>query len=455
MSEQQFKSVIVKAPNILTGHLGAFAADTIGFVQNIARYGDFVRVRYVHKWASFLFHPDLVQDFLIKKAKFFDKAGLLKQTAKGIVEDSIFFADGEQWKKQHKLMMPAFHAMRIGAYADTMVDFTSRTMAGWQIGSQVDVDMDKEMMALTMRIITKTMFDMELDFDVEEIGQHTEDLFVVLGERLEQPIVAPAWIPTPQNRRVAKVRAIMKSLMGRVTRKWREKGEDTGDLLSMLMLARYDDGSTMDDETLFRELITIFGAGHETTAHTLAYTFYALAKNPEIKAKAHAEIDQVLQGKLPTLETVNQLTYLNMVIKESMRLYPVAQATLREANQDLEICGVPVKKGETVSAPFWAVHHDPRWYPNPKTFDPERFSPENEKNIPKYAYIPFGGGPRVCIGNQFALLEVRLVLATILQRFDVSVADDYVMKPASAFTTKPASGLPMTVAVREKIAPPA
>lgn len=452
MSDKSFKPVIAPAPNFVLGHALNFNEDSIKMVQEMAQYGDFVRARVLHRWINFIFHPDLVHDYLIRKAKHFDKAKMLKDSGKDIIQNNIFAADGDHWKKQHKLMMPAFHAQRIGAYADDMIAYTKQATAGWETGTQVDMDM--EMMQLTMRIITKTMFDLELGSDgedLEEIGHLVEDMFNIFGERMTKPFILPTWFPTAQNRRMSEIRVALYEIMSKAVEKWRETGEDTGDLLSMLMLAEYDDGSKMDDKTLFRELVTIFGAGHETTAHTLAYTFYALATNPDVKAKLQHELDTVLQGETASLETVDDLPYTMMVIKEAMRMYPVAQGVIREPNQPTDLCGVPIDRGDIVFAPSWAIHHDARWYPQPEQFRPERFSRENENDIPKYAYIPFGGGPRVCIGNQFALLEARLVLATIMQRFDVSVPDDYTLNPESAFTTRPQGGVPMTIAVREDV----
>ena len=447
MSEQQFEAVVVPAPNLIMGHLSNFAEDNIGAVQQYAQYGDFVRIRAFNVWINLIYHPDLVQDLLVKKAKFFNKPQRLKDLFRDINPDNMFAADGERWKSEHKLIMPAFHAQRIGEYADTMVEYTKRATTNWQSGTKVN--MDEVMMAVTMRIITKTMLNMELPDDVTEIEEVVENMFAIFGDRINQAILAPKWMPTKQNRQMAHIRKSLNSLMQGAINHWREVGEDRGDLLSMLMLSTYEDGSKMDDANIINELILMFAAGHETTAHTLAYTFYALATHPEIKATLQNELDTVLRGKPPTLANIRDLTYTDMVIKEAMRMYPVAQGAIREPNQDTDICGIPIKMGEIVTAPSWAIHHDERWYPNPHIFDPERFNSENEKNIPKYAYIPFGGGPRVCIGNQFAMLEARMVLATIMQQFDVAIDADYVLKPTAEFTTKPAGGLPMTITIRD------
>jgi len=291
------------------------------------------------------------------------------------------------------------------------------------------------------------MFHMELDDEMMTIGNLVDNLFTIWGQRLRFPEEKDAELIQQADA----IKAKLHSLINTAIQDWQQTSEDRGDLLSMMMLATYEDGSKMDDQLLKNELVGIFAAGHETTAHTLGYAFYLLASHPEIKAKLQAEIDTQLNGEPVTFESIRRLPYLDMVIKETMRIYPVAQGTTRIANQDTEVCGVPIAEGETTVVSIWGMHHNERWYPDSWTFDPERFSPENEASIPKYAYIPFGAGPRVCIGNQFALLEARMVLATILQQFDFELEDSYVMTPQSAFTTKPKDGVPLTMRVREGI----
>lgn len=420
-------------------------SNSIQFLLNIAQNGDWSKYQLDERTIHLLNHPDLVQDFLIRKASYFDKPTIIKSILSEAFPDTLFIADGDHWKRQHKLVMPAFHGGRISAYADTMVDLTQQLIRNWQTGTQINIDY--EMVHLTMRVITQTMFHMELDEDMMAIGDLVGDLFMIWGKRISFPDKNPDEFKQQTEDIVAK----LNSLIDTTIQHWREKGEDQGDLLSMLMLSTYEDGSKMEDQMLRNELIGIFAAGHETTAHTLGYAFYLLASHPEIKAKLQAEIDTQLNGERATFESIRRLPYLDMVIKETMRLYPVAQTLSRIANQDTEVCGVPIAKGETAAVSIWAMHHDERWYPNSWIFDPERFTPENEKSIPKYAYIPFGAGPRVCIGNQFAKLEACMVLVTILHNFDFELEDGYVMTPQAAFSTKPQDGVPLTMHLREEI----
>jgi cytochrome P450 len=224
----------------------------------------------------------------------------------------------------------------------------------------------------------------------------------------------------------------------------------------MLLLAQdEDDGGFMTDKQVRDEAITLFGAGHETTSNALMWTFYCLSEHPEVEARLHAEVDSVLGDRPPTLEDLPRLPYTEMVIKEAMRLYPPAWATAREPNTDVVIGGWPVRPGEVILLNIYGVHRDARFFPDPERFDPERFRPENEKLIPKYAYLPFGSGPRVCIGNAFAMMEARLILATIAQRFALRLAPGHTVKPERMFTLRAKGGMPMIVVPRQPAAEPA
>jgi cytochrome P450 len=237
----------------------------------------------------------------------------------------------------------------------------------------------------------------------------------------------------------------------------RATGEDKGDLLSMLLLARdEDDGqsgvaSQMTDKQVRDEAMTLFGAGHETTAVALTWTWYLLSQHPEVEAKLHEELDTVLGGRQPTLEDLQRLPYTEMIVKEAMRMYPPAFGTTREVIADGEIGGYPTKKGQTVYINIYGVHRDARFFPEPDRFDPERFSPENEKQMHKYAYLPFGGGPRVCIGNAFAMMEARLILATVAQQYRLRLAPGHQVVPERLFTLRPKNGMKMVPTKRELV----
>jgi cytochrome P450 len=229
----------------------------------------------------------------------------------------------------------------------------------------------------------------------------------------------------------------------------RASGKDAGDFLSLLLSARDDDNTAMTDKQVRDEAMTLFGAGHETTAVTLMWVWYLLSLYPEVEAKLHEELDRVLAGRQPTVSDLPQLVYTEMIIKETMRLYPAAWTISRDTHEDVRLADQMIKKGQIVFLNVYGIHRDARYFADPDRFDPERFSAENEKNIPKYAYLPFGGGPRVCIGNAFSLMESRLLLATIAQRFRLSVAPGFAVIPDRLFTLRPKHGLQMMVTARE------
>jgi len=357
--------------------------------------------------------------------------------------NGIFTSDGSFWRRQRKLVQPAFHTRRIGAYADVMTRFTSEMMAEWRDGETRQIDDD--MTHVTMRIICKTLFDAEVKAEVEELGGALTHLFVLSDKRFNQIPTIPYWLPTTLNKTLRESVVVVDALLKRFIDERRTSGEDKGDLLSMLLAAQDEDGSAMTDRQVRDEAMTLFGAGHETTAVTMMWTWYLLSQNPQVEAKLHEELDRVLAGRQPTLDDLPQLKYTEMVIKEALRIYPPAWGTTREPIEDVTIGGYTVKKGSSVFINIYGLHRDARYFPNPDVFDPERFSPEREKDIPKYAYLPFGGGPRVCIGNAFALMEARLILATMAQRYRLELAPGQVVKPERQFTLRSKYGMNMVV----------
>jgi cytochrome P450 len=274
-------------------------------------------------------------------------------------------------------------------------------------------------------------------------------LLEVTNARIQSPIqVIPEWLPTPGNRlRRAAVRALDEIVLGLIDER-RASGEDRGDLLSMLMQARDDAGQGMTDQQLRDEAATLVLAGHETTANALTWTWYLLAQHPEVEARLHAELDVVLGGRPPTVEDLRRLPYTDMVIKESMRLYPPIPSFGRQAVEASEIGGYPVPKGLIILLSPNVMHHDPRWYPEPDLFRPERFSKENEQLLPGYAYLPFSSGPRVCIGNSFAAMEAVLVLATIAQRYRLRLVPGHPVVPQATLTLRPKHGMRMVLEPR-------
>jgi cytochrome P450 len=425
--------------------------DNLGFLMQLKRdYGDFARFRVGPYYAYLVAHPDDIHEILVTQAAKFYKSKVTKTTFNRFLGDGLLTSDGEFWKRQRRLEQPAFHVKRVTAYADTMVELTERQLERWGDGQQLDID--HEMMSLTLNIIARTMFDADVSGAANAVDEAMGAIQEIISQQ-NRSIVPPLpiWIPTPRNRREHDAVETLDSILNPIIAERRISRADKGDLLSMILLAQDEDGSSMTDKQVRDECMTLFLAGHETTANVLNWTWYLLAQNPEAEAKLHAELDAVLGGRNPTLADFPQLKYTEMVIKEAMRLYPPAWSTVREPIEDVTIRGYTIPKGTTVIVPFYLLHHDERWFPEPERFIPERFSPENEKQIPRYAYIPFGGGPRVCIGNQFAQMEARLLLATIAQRYQLALAPGQQVEKEPLITLRPKNGLRMTVKQREAL----
>jgi cytochrome P450 len=434
--------------HFLVGNSPEFLKDSLSFIEQIAHdYGDVVKFNIGPFTTYLLNHPDYIHQVLVTDAKKFQKSFMFKLILSKYIGNSVVNSDGDFWKKQRKLMQPAFHHNRIQSYAQTMVDYTVQLMENWRD----EVDIDVEMMNVTLRIASKTLFDT----DIAESGdvQEAMNLFQeMVGKAVKSPPILPDWIPTQDNRNRKRINQMLDDVVLKIIGERRQQGnEDRGDLLSMLMQATYDDGSHMGDKQLRDEVLTLFLAGHETTAIALSWAIYLLATHPEAEQKLMDELDIVLAGRLPEMRDLPRLTYTDMVIQEAMRLYPPAWQTQREALEDVEIGGYTIKKGSTVMVSPYLAHRDARWWENPDKFIPERFTPENMKDQHKYAYFPFGGGPRICIGNQFAMMEAVLVLATIMQRCEFSLVPGQDIQPAPLATLRSTNGIKMWVRKPEMI----
>ena len=296
------------------------------------------------------------------------------------------------------------------------------------------------MMRLTLSIVAKTLFDADVDREAKRVG-HALEAIMHLNSDFRKLILTPTWLPTPRKVRATFATAKLNRIIYRFIDERRASGTDNGDLLSMLLAARDDDGSRMTNRQLRDESITIFLAGHETTANALSWTWMLLAQNPSVEAKLHEELDRVLGGRTPTVDDLPNLRYTRHVITESMRLYPPAWGMARLAIEDTEIAGYQIPKGCGVSLAQWVVHRDPRWFEAPLEFRPERWEGDLLKRIPRFAYFPFGGGPRQCIGNNFAVMEATLLLATLARQFRISLMAGREIIPSASITLRPKTGI--------------
>lgn len=432
-------------------HLQAPQRDMMGYLEHLASYGDLVQLGFLP--AYFVNHPDYVQQVLVTQASKFHKPGNVKRALKGLVDDNLFSADDAVWRALRKAIQPGFHMRRIGSYLDTMVTYTERTVAEWE--DQERVEMVDALMALTLATTNKALFNMDLDDDdTERFGTTVLNFLDHFTDRLTTPLPVPIWIPTPANQQMKRLVATAEDVVTPIIERQRAAGEDQGDLISMLLQAQAnDDTGILTDHQIVKEVYNLAAAGYEVTTFSMAFTLYLVATHPDVEAKLLEELDRVLGGEALTMETLNQLTYNDQVVKEAMRLLPVTTVVSRQAAAPVEFDGYRIPKGSQVLVSPWTLHRRDDIYPDPERFDPDRFSTTREGTIPKHAYIPFSTGPRICIGNAFATLQMRAMLATIYQHYRLSVPADYEMEYLWRFNMRPKHGLPLLLEARQPAQP--
>ena len=423
----------------------ALQESPIEMFSKLARdYGDIVGIRVANFRNIFVNHPDLIEEVLVTHARKYFKGRILRAN-RHVFGEGLLTSEGDTWLRQRRLAQPAFHRARVASYAAIMVEYTQRLLENWRDGEQCDAH--QRMMQLTLQIVAKTLFDADVARDTKDVGKSLE-LLLELGANFRRTLFVPHWVPIPANLRIKREIAFIESILYRIISERRASGRDTGDLLSMLLHAQDDDGSRMTDKQLRDETITLFLAGHETTASTLSWTWWLLGQNPNVEAKLHGELDTILGGRPPSFDDLAKLPYTGNVVTESLRLYPAAWGLARIAVEDHEIAGYPVRKGMGVAMAQWVVHRDPRWYNKPEEFLPERWEGDFLKTLPRFAYFPFGGGPRQCIGNSFAQMEAVLILATVAQKFRLRLVPGHPVVPLASITLRPRHGVRVTLESR-------
>lgn len=432
-------------------HMIAFRRDPLRFLSRLAReYGDASQFRVGPQVFYFLNHPEYVRDVLVTSHEKFHKGRAL-QRSKRLLGEGLLTSEGEHWQRQRRLAQPAFHRQRIHGYGRVMVEHAARFSGRWRDGETLAVS--DEMMRLTLSIVGKTLFDAEVERDADEVGRALGEImelfnylmlpFAELMEKL--PILPPV-------RRFNRARARLDAIIYRIIGERRRDGRDHGDLLSMLMLAEDEEGggARMSDEQVRDEAMTLFLAGHETTANLLAWTWQLLARHPEVERRLHEELDGVLaDGRLPSIEDLPALRYTEMVVSESMRLYPPAWAVGRRAVEDHTVGGYLIPRGSLLLVSQYVMHRDARFWPEPERFDPERWTPEARAARPPFTYFPFGGGPRRCIGESFAVMEAVLVVATLAARWRMRALPGRTAEPRPRITLRPDGPMPMLLERRD------
>ncbi len=427
--------------------LPALWRDPLGFLESLAReQGDFAQVRLGWVRLFLLGHPDLVQEALVTKHASFEKGHPLKK-ARLLLGRGLLTSEGELHQRQRRLIQPAFHRQRIAAYAGSLARCAEEMQDLWQDGGELDASV--EMMRLSQRTVVRTLFDTDVQEDEGRLaGRALDTLVQGFGLMLLPGFEVLMRLPLPNMRRLRRARAELDRLIFGWIRERRESG-DRGDVLSMLLFARDEQSGGMSEQQVRDEVMTLFLAGHDTTGNSIAWTWHLLARNPEVEARWHQELDEVLGDRLPTAEDVGLLRYTRQVFQESLRLFPPVPAVGRRAAEAVEIGGCRIPRGSVVEVSPWLLHRDPRYFPEPERFAPERWTEELERRLPKGAYIPFGLGSRLCIGMHLASLAGIVLLATLGRRWRLrSVSDRPVALLPRSITLRPQGGLRMRLARR-------
>ncbi|PZR97158.1 MAG: cytochrome P450 [Candidatus Chloroheliales bacterium] len=382
---------------------------------------------------------DIVQEVLTERMLEFERLDLIYSFSQPFFGHGLVRALNREFRPQRKMIQPAFNHSRVAAYAETMTSCAEQAPRKWQDGATLNIA--DELTRITMGIIGKAMFDSDLLGEMDVLGNAITT--AVTGTSGALPI--PLGVPTPRNLKVKAAIKRLNATIYRLIRERRAEGIDHGDLLSMLIASKGESGEGMSDEQIRDELITIFLAGHETTALALTWSLYLLGRHPAEYAKVRQEVDTALQGRTPQLNDLVKLPYTLQVIKEAMRLYPPAHVISRVTVEATKLGGYELPKHQVVMLDIYAMHHRNAYFPQPMHFNPDRFSVEHEKLLPKGAYLPFSTGPRVCIGSQFAMLETQLVLATLIQRIDFELVPGQKVRPAGLVTLRPNGPVKMQV----------
>jgi cytochrome P450 len=433
--------------NFMAGNAIEFGLDPLGFMTRCAQqYNDIIPLRLGNSPTILLTNPDLIE-FVLKDRELFVTAKALK-SLNTLLGQGLLTSDGDTWFRQRRLAQPVFHQKRIAGYGEVMINYTEKMLQTWRDGETRNIQAD--MMRLTFNIVMKTLFSSDV---TEEQAHNVARAMSVAAEwflaKRKSPISLPEQFPTFSNRRYKNAVEQMDKDIYKIINQRRTSGEDTGDLLSMMMQMRdEDDGSQMNDQQLRDAIATIIFAGHETSANSLAWTWMLLSQHPEVQTKLQQELQFVLGDRSATVADLPALRYTNMVIKETMRLYPVVWNVVSESTRDCEIGGYHVPAGCTIIMSQWVMHRSERFFEQPEVFNPERWAGDLEKQLPRGVYLPFGDGPRICIGKSFALMESVLLLASIAQKFEITLVPGQSIIPQPTITLQPNNAIKVVLKQR-------
>jgi cytochrome P450 len=430
--------------------LPAVRRDPIGvFMDAARRFGDVAYLQIGSRHGFLATNPADIRHVLADNARNYRKSPLYNKLTRSLGQ-GLITSEGSYWLRQRRLAQPAFHRQRVAAFASVMTRSALETVERWRPAAArgASLDIGTEMMLLTQAIILRTLLGTEPGAASEEVGRAWPIVNRYIGESFWSLGLTDGW-PTPKNRRFERARQALDRVVFRMIDEHRQRSRDGTDLLSMLIAARDEDtGEAMTDVQLRDEVMTFLLAGHETTALALAWTWYLLSQHPESQARLEAEVDAVLGGRTPELADLDRLPFARMVIEESMRLYPPAWGFSRQAIEPDVIGGYPLPAGWLVFVLPYVMHRHPAYWEDPDQFDPTRFTPERVAARPKFVYLPFGAGPRQCLGNQFAMLEAHLLVATLTQHYRLHLAPGHRVETWPLITLHPRYGMKMIVESR-------
>ncbi|WP_328906920.1 cytochrome P450 [Streptomyces sp. NBC_00234] len=401
------------------GNLPQFAKDPLAFFERLRGHGDMVSWRFGRNRCVFVSDPDCIGELLTETERTFDQPalGIAFRTVMG---NGVVVARGADWRRKRSLVQPSVRPKQVKSYASTMASCAVEVADAWSDGERVDIK--REMAALTQKIAVRTIFGVDTPADAESMGRAMDVAQQEIGKEFSGiGAILPDWVPTPGRARIKKAAAVIDAEVGRVVARHRDGDGERPDLLSRLLTAVDETGAHLSDEEIRDETVTLYIGGHETTSSTLVWAWYLLARNPQARAALTEELDRVLGDREPGFDDYAQLTYAQSVVKETLRLYPTIWLVTGVAKEGARIGGLPMPEGTRVWTSQWSTQRDARWFPEPETFRPERWDPENGDEIAEYAWFPFGGGPRVCLGTRFAMVEAVLILAVLARRFDLDV----------------------------------
>lgn len=418
-----------------------FSRNPIDFsVKSAQEYGDVVKISVGSSHAYLFHHPDLIAEVLSKQNQHFIKDYSYRALA-GIFGNGLLLSDGDLWKRHRRLMQPAFTQERIFSYAETIVEDTAYMLNAWKSGETLDIY--QEISHLTVKVITKVLFGVDVTQIALEVGDALEAVMRQFYHRAQTNFLLPSWMPTPSNLRGNQALKHLNTIVASIIEQRRHSPQD--DLMSSLLSAHDEDGSQLTMSEIRDEVMTLLLAGHDTTVSTLTWTLMLLAQHPVVETKLKSETQSVLKGRLPDITDLSRLPYTEMVLKESMRLYPPAWALSREVAQDCTIGPYALKKGTTIFFSQWVVHRDARFFEDPEQFLPERWQDNLEQKLPRCAYFPFGAGPRVCIGKAFSMMEAKLMLAMMSKQCHLTLAPDQSIELLPTTTLRPKHGIKMVL----------